>query len=205
MVLLNSALIDLKAGDIVGHSGERSSKVYFPIDCVLSVLMRMRDGAMIEAGEIGSEGNFPILPESGPKSMANECFCRIPGTAIAMETALFCLLRGEAEFGRLIDSFVISYIDALTQRAACNRLHTLYERCARWLLAADDRMEGRSILVTHEHLATMLGAQRSGVTIAATSLQRAGLISYARGLITIVDRAGLQQESCECYNASLSS
>ncbi|MFN2450103.1 MAG: Crp/Fnr family transcriptional regulator, partial [Candidatus Baltobacteraceae bacterium] len=114
----------------------------------------------------------------------------------------FNALRRNADFTSLLDRFVQAYVNTLGQLAACNRLHNVYERCARWLLMTQDRVGLADIRLTHEYLAMMLGTQRSGVTIAAATLQRAGFIRYGRGVITIVDRAGLEDAACECYDVA---
>jgi CRP-like cAMP-binding protein len=115
---------------------------------------------------------------------------------------VFQSLRSDPQFGHLLDRYVQAYVNMLGQLAACNRLHNVYERCARWLLMTQDRVGTNEIGLTHEYLAMMLGTQRSGVTIAAGTLQQAGFIRYARGVITILDREGLEGASCECYEVA---
>jgi CRP-like cAMP-binding protein len=105
-------------------------------------------------------------------------------------------------FRQLLDRYMQGYVNMLGQLAACNRLHSVYERCARWLLMTRDRVDVDAIPLTHEFLAMMLGTGRSGVTIAAATLQQAGFIKYAHGLITILDRPGLENASCECYEVA---
>lgn len=102
-------------------------------------------------------------------------------------------------FRRVLDRYLQAYINLLGQLAACNRLHSVYERCARWILMTHDRVKSDTMHLTQEFLGMMLGSRRSGVTIAASTLRAAGFIKYAQGMITILDRSGLEEASCECY------
>ena len=119
-----------------------------------------------------------------------------------IDAKLFQSLKKDSKFSQLLDRYVQAYVNMLGQLAACNSVHTIYERCARWLLLTQDRVASSVIHLTHEYLAMMLGARRSGVTIAAGILQNAGFISYGRGVITILNRAGLEDATCECYAVS---
>ena len=177
--------------------------VYFPLDCVLSIVAGMRDGSQIEVGTIGREGMsaFPLL--MGASTTANVCYCQVPGSAIKVSADLFhTLFTSDTAFRQLLDRYLQAYVNMLGQLAACNRLHSIYERCARWLLMTHDRVKSNNIPLTHEFLAMMLGTGRSGVTIAAATLQQAGFIKYAHGTITILDRPGLEDASCECYDVA---
>jgi CRP-like cAMP-binding protein len=178
-------------------------EVYFPFDCVLSVVTQMKDGNQIEVGTIGREGTsaFPLL--MGASSTANDCYCQVRGSAAKIPADLFRDLSStDAGFQQLLDRYLQAYVNMLGQLAACNRLHSVYERCARWLLMTHDRVNSNAIQLTHEYLAMMLGTGRSGVTIAAATLQNAGFIRYAHGVITIVDRPGLEDAACECYEVA---
>ncbi len=177
--------------------------VYFPLDCVLSVVTRMRDGNQIEVGTIGREGMsaFPLL--LGATTTANDCYCQVRGPAVRISAELFGeLSNNDPGFRQHLDRYLQAYVNMLGQLAACNRLHSVYERCARWLLMTRDRMSIDAIPLTHEYLAMMLGTGRSGVTIAAGTLQQAGFIKYGHGIITILDRDGLENASCECYEVA---
>ena len=195
-------VVDLPVREQIYRPDEPIHDVYFPIDCVLSVVTRMKDGTQIEVGTIGREGISAIPLLLGGTSTANECYCQVPGSALKISTELFHSLKTEAKFRRLLDRYVQAYVNMLGQLAACNRLHSVYERCARWLLMTQDRVESTEIRLTHEYLAMMLGTQRSGVTIAAGTLQKAGFIQYGQGIIEIVDRSGLEGASCECYDVA---
>jgi CRP-like cAMP-binding protein len=121
---------------------------------------------------------------------------------VKIKAPLFRELMADSDFRQLLDRYLQAYVNMLGQLAACNRLHSVYERCARWLLMTHDRVSFDDIPLTHEYLAMMLGTGRSGVTIAAGILQQAGFIKYAHGTITIIDRAGLEDASCECYEVA---
>jgi CRP-like cAMP-binding protein len=178
-------------------------EVYFPTSSVLSIVTHMRDGHQIEIGTIGREGMsaFPLL--MGASSTANDCYCQVPGLAIRITADLFHKLsKQSADFRQVLDRYLQAYVNMLGQLAACNRLHTVYERCARWLLMSHDRVDSNEIPLTHEYLAMMLGTGRSGVTIACGTLQQAGFIRYAQGVITVLDRPGLEASSCECYEVA---
>lgn len=179
------------------------AKVHFPLTAVLSVVTQMKDGSQIEIGTIGREGMsaFPLL--MGASRTANDCYCQVPGTAVSISTELFRELTATSDdLRQLLDRYLQAYMNMLGQLAACNRLHSVYERCARWLLLTHDRVNHGEIPLTHEYLAMMLGTNRSGVTIAAATLQQAGFIRYARGVITILDRQGLEDAACECYEVA---
>lgn len=174
--------------------------MYFPLDAVISIVAQMRDGTAIEVGTIGREGVSAVPLLMGASSTANVNFCQVPGRAVRLPVAAFHeLVRTTAPFRQLLDRYLQAYVNMLGQLAACNRLHSVYERCARWLLVTQDRVEGATIALTHEYLAMMLGTNRSGVSIAAATLQHAGFISYAHGKLTILDRGGLESAACECY------
>ena len=173
---------------------------YFPLDCVLSVVTLMRDGAMIEIGTIGHEGTTGIPLIMGGDRTANHAFCQVEGNAWKMSAATFRqLLRESEKFRDLMNRYLQAYVNMLGQFTACNRLHSVYERAARWILMTQDRVGHDTFPLTHEFLATMLGSRRSGVTVAAAILQRAGFIHYHRGRITVLDRVGLESTACECY------
>lgn len=174
--------------------------VYFPLTCVLSVVAEMQDGGMIEVGTVGSEGVSAIPLILGATTSENHSYCQVPGDAIVISARMFeHLTHNNPEFRRLLSRYLQSYINLLGQLAACNRLHTVYERCARWILMTQDRVRSDAIHLTQEYLGMMLGSRRSGVTIAASTLRAAGFIRYAQGIITILDRPGLEDASCECY------
>ncbi len=201
-VLDRGTLVALPVRHQIYRPDELIKDVFFPLDCVLSIVSRMKDGSQIEVGTIGREGVSAIPLLLGATTTANESYCQVPGTAIKIEATLFERLKTNPTFRQLLNRYVQAYVNMLGQLAACNRLHSVYERCSRWLLMTQDRVGSSEIRLTHEYLAMMLGTQRSGVTIAAGTLQKAGFITYGNGTITIVDRPGLEGSSCECYDVA---
>jgi len=201
-VIETGRLVDLPVREQIYWPEAPINDVFFPIDSVLSVVTRMNDGSQIEVGTIGREGTSAIPLLLGGMTSANESYCQVPGSAIKIGAKLFHSLRATPRFGQLLDRYVQAYVNMLGQLAACNRLHHVYERCARWLLMTHDRVGSPNIQLTHEYLSMMLGARRSGVSIAAATLQRAGFIRYDHGVITILDRLGLEDASCECYDVA---
>ncbi len=202
-ILQRGVLVQLGLREQIYESEEPINDVYFPIDCVLSVVARMRDGSEIEVGTIGREGMsaFPLL--MGASTTANVCYCQVRGKAIKIPAEMFRELAAtDPAFRQVLDRYLQAYVNMLGQLAACNRLHTVYERCARWLLMTRDRVDFDAIPLTQEFLAMMLGTGRSGVAIAASTLQHAGFITYAHGTINILDRDGLENAACECYQVA---
>ena len=202
-VLEHGVLVGLALRQPIYEAEEPIKEVYFPLDCVLSIVARMKDGSQIEVGTIGREGMsaFPLL--MGAEATANVCYCQVRGSAIRIPADVFRdLTATDPIFRRLLDRYLQAYVNMLGQLAACNRLHSVDERCARWLLMTFDRVDSEKIPLTQEFLAMMLGTSRSGVALAATTLQQAGLIRFAHGVITILDRPALEMATCECYEVA---
>jgi CRP-like cAMP-binding protein len=160
----------------------------------------MRDGSDLEVALIGREGFYGTQVVLGGAISATEAMVQIPNAFYRIRTADFerCVREDQALRERCL-CYVQCMMDTIGQFAACNRLHPINERCARWLLMAHDRVPGDELFLTHEFLATMLGVRRPGVSIAAAALESAGLIEYRRGRIVIRNREGLEHASCECY------
>jgi CRP-like cAMP-binding protein len=196
-------VIPLAARDTIYDSGSTTEMVYFPIDCVISVVTAMRDGSAIETVTIGYEGMCGAQSALGSSQVFGRWFCQIPGRAYRMDTALFLSRYAVDDRLRLIvGRYLAALIDVLAQSVACNRLHLVSERCARWLLTTHDRVKCPDFPLTHEALATMLGVRRAGVSIAAAALQNAGFISYKRGRFHVANVEGLGTAACECYGVT---
>lgn len=174
--------------------------VYFPESGVISIVKEMDDGSAIEIGTVGNEGMVGLPVVFGIESTSFRAFCQVPGRAFRLraETVLAERKRG-GQFAELLMRFANATMTMLAQSVACNRVHTLDQRMCRWLLMTHDRVGANSFPLTQEFLAQMLGVRRPTANRAGTSLQRAGLIRYTRGKITISDRKGLEEASCECY------
>jgi CRP-like cAMP-binding protein len=176
--------------------------VYFPIDAVISVVTVLRDGSQIEVVTVGCEGITGAEALLNDRLASRLTWCQVAGDAYRISMREFRDLCGrEPAFRNLVERYISALLDALAQSIACNRLHYVNERCARWLLMTHDRVGRPQFPLTHEALATMLGVRRAGVSIAAAALQHAGYIRYSRGKVTILERAGLESVACECYAA----
>jgi len=189
-----------KHGHIVCEAGGLLKHAYFPQSGVLSLLTVLEDGSAIETANIGREGAFGLFAAMYSRVSFNRCLVQLEGSMVRCPIEL---LRSEFERSEHVRDLFVSYSETLLaqvqQTVACNALHTTEERVSRWLLMMHDRAEGEALPYTHEFLAHMLGANRKSVTLAALSLQAAGLISYHRGNIQVLDRRGLEKASCECY------
>jgi CRP-like cAMP-binding protein len=176
--------------------------VYFPLSGVHSIVTSSTDGDIVEVAAIGNEGMVGIPVFLGGTSSPDEAFCQVPGDLLQMRAARF---REELHRSLALRTIMLHYTQAfiyqIAQHAACSRLHSIVDRCAGRLLMTHDRVRVNDLVLTQEVLAQMLGVRRATVTIAAGMLQHAGLIRYARGRITIVDRKKLERASCDCYRA----
>jgi CRP-like cAMP-binding protein len=174
--------------------------VYFPRTGVMSMVIRMEDGGSVEVGMVGYEGFVGVPAFLGTDRSPTQVFCQVPGSGLRMPVAAFRdEVRREGAFQLAIMRYTQSLLNTVSQSTACNQLHAINLRCARWLLATHDRVGEDEFPLTQEFFAMMLGVRRASVTVAAGVLQKAGLISYHRGHIRIIDRPGLEAASCECY------
>jgi CRP-like cAMP-binding protein len=193
-------VVKFSARETVYEADSIATDVYFPIDCVISSATTMRSGPAVQTLTIGHEGMCGVHTALGSSDVLGRWFCQIPGSAYRVDTATFLSIYAEDERLRTILSrYLAALIDILTQSVACNRLHLVNERCARWLLTTHDRVKSSDFPLTHEALATLLGVRRAGVSIAAAGLQAAGFIKYKRGKFHVADVAGLETAACECY------
>lgn len=185
---------------LLRDEGEPIRRMYFPIDAVISVVSLMEDGGIAETYTVGRDGMAGSEIVWGCDRLIFRSMCQIPGESWWMEASDFRDLAQRDPRVLHITHEYAHCLMALTGRsAACNLLHQLVERCARWLLISHDRVGKDTFELTHDILATMLGVHRPAVSIAAGTLQKAGLIRYTRGRITIMDRPGLEEAACECY------
>lgn len=177
--------------------------VYFPLSGEHSVLAIMENGTAVEVGTVGNEGFSSVDILTGSEQALETVTCQIPGEALKMPLAVFLdAIEGKTELRRLAFRYLQAYLGQVSQSVACNRLHTIEERFAKWLLINHDRVPGDEIQITQEFLADMLGVHRPSVSLIARSFQQLGLIKYSRGLLTILDRSGIEEASCECYRVS---
>jgi CRP-like cAMP-binding protein len=195
--------VALAVGQVLAEPGEPLAHVYFPETAIFSVIHRMADGAAVEVGTVGNEGLVGLAALLEAEASESQTLAQIPGTAVRLPAAVLVeAVAARPALRRLLHRYTQAYLTQVAQGAACNRLHGIEARCARWLLMTHDRVGGADVFpLTQEFLAIMLGVRRSGVTLAAGALQDAGLIRYRRGGIRVLDRAGLEAAACECYGA----
>ena len=176
-------------------------EVWFPRSCVVSIVNVMKNGGTVEAATIGCEGIVGLPLALGSSNSTHRAIVQVPGGAARMSGAAFVDLLAHSLALRALTFRVMNTLfEQTAQTAACNRLHSVEQRCARWLLMTAERARSYEFPLTQEFLAQMLGVRRAGVTVVAGELQRAKLISYRRGHVTILDAKGLEKVSCECYN-----
>ena len=180
--------------------GQPIDHVHFPLSGEHSVLAVMENGAPVEVGTVGFEGFSTVEALTGVRNALENVTCQIPGEALRMRLGPFLdAIEGRTALRDMVDRYLYAYLAQVSQAVACNRLHTTDERFAKWLLMCHDRVPGDDVHITQEFLADMLGVHRPSVSLIARGFQRLGLIRYSRGLVTILDRSGLEEASCECY------
>jgi CRP-like cAMP-binding protein len=194
--------VEMKVREVLVRQGDPIEYVYFPSAGAYSCIVYMEDGSGVEVGTIGNEGftNIEMLFDA---TVATETVvCQISGTSLRMHANDFRSVLGTCPaLCNLLKCSGQAYLAQVSQSVACNRLHSTDMRFARWLLVTHDRVQGDEFALTQEFLAAMLGVHRPSVSVVAGLFQQAGIIRYSRGHMTIVDRARLEESSCECYAA----
>jgi len=192
--------VNLSLGEILYDSGDEMSYLYFPITSIVSLLYTMKTGSTAEMGMVGRCGVVGISVFLGGKTTSNQAVVQIAGGAFRIKAKI---IRNEFARGGVLQRILLCYTQSLltqiSQVAVCNSLHTFEQRLCRWLLFSHDCVMKDEIVLTQEIISHLLGVRREGVTVAAGHLQDAGLISYVRGHIHILDRQGLEKNTCECY------
>ena len=192
--------VEMPLGQVLYESGRPMSHVYFPTTAIVSLLYVMENGASAEIAVVGYEGVVGITLFMGGGTTPSRGVVQSAGMGVRLSAQ-----RIKDEFNRsgpvmhLLLRYTQALIAQMVQTAACNRHHSLDQQLCRWLLLSLDRLPGNELVMTQELIANMLGVRREGVTEAALKLQAAGLIRYARGRITVLDRKGLELRTCECY------
>jgi CRP-like cAMP-binding protein len=193
--------VHMPLGHVLYESGGTLSHVYFPTTAIVSLLYVMENGASAEIAVVGNEGIVGISLFMGGDSTSSRAVVQSAGLGFRLKAHVM-----KEEFNRtgpvlhLLLRYTQALITQMAQTAVCNRHHTLDQQLCRWLLLSLDRLQGNELVMTQELIANMLGVRREGVTEGAVKLQQAGLIRYSRGHITVLDRAGLETRSCECYS-----
>jgi CRP-like cAMP-binding protein len=192
--------VELALRQVLHAPEEPIGAVYFPETGYVSRLAPMEDGDSAEVGLIGLEGMVGLAVLLGADCDSFEVMVQVPGTALRMDAGAFReALDRIPSLRSLLNRYVLAHFEQVARTGACNGRHNTDQRLARWLLMAHDRVEGDDFPMTHEFMSMMLGVRRAGVTVAAKTLQKAGMIRYERGRIEITDRPGLEAASCECY------
>jgi CRP-like cAMP-binding protein len=194
--------VRLRVRDVLYEPGEEIKYVYFPTSGCISMVLAMQAGT-VEVGTVGFEGMVGMSLLLHGTSTPTRALVQIEGDGYRMPTAAFLRFISMSDSTyRVLLRFALAFFNQVAQSVACNRLHSLEERCARWLLITHDRVEGDEFRLTQEFLSFMLGVHRPAVTLAAGMLQKAGYIHYSRGKIVVTDRAGLEGAACACYQAT---
>lgn len=192
--------VPMPLGHSLYESGVQMRHVYFPTNSIVSLLCAMEDGTSAEIAVVGNEGVVGVSLFMGGESTSSRAMVKSAGHAYRLKGQL---VKDEffraGPMQRLLLRYTQSLLTQMAQTASCNRHHTLDQQLCRWLLLSLDRLPSSDLVMTQELIANMLGVRREGITEAAGNLQRSGLIKYQRGHITVLDRAGLEARSCECY------
>lgn len=192
--------VPMKLGEVIYESGGELRYAYFPMDCIISLLYVMENGASAEIAVVGNEGIIGVALFMGGGTMPNRAVVQSAGYAYRLRGALMQQeTNRNGSLLRLLLRYTQALITQMAQTAVCNRHHSVDQQLCRWLLLSLDRLSTNKLNMTQELIANMLGVRREGVTEAAGNLQDAGLIEYSRGRITVIDRPGLEARVCECY------
>lgn len=193
-------MVRMTRGEIIYEAGHQLHHAYFPTTAIVSLVYAMEDGASVEVAGVGNEGLIGVTLFTGGETTPNRAMVQCAGYALRLKSELL-----KDEFNRVgaLQKLLLRYTQALmtqiSQTAVCNRHHSLDQQLSRWLLLSLDRSPSNVLAITQELIANTLGVRREGITEAAVKLQHEGLISYHRGHITVLDRAGLEKHACECY------
>lgn len=193
--------VSLKLGQVLYESGDKLNYVYFPTTAIVSLLYVMENGATAEIGVVGNDGVLGIALFMGGDTTPNRAVVQSAGEAFKMSAKD---LKDEFTLGGVFHNLLLRYTQALitqiSQTAVCNRLHSVEQQLCRWLLLSHDRLDSDRLVMTHDLISNMLGVRREGITLAAKKLTARKLIKSVRGTMTILDRLGLEDAVCECYD-----
>jgi CRP-like cAMP-binding protein len=193
-------LVAMPLGKVLYESGDPLHYVYFPIDCIVSLLYLMKDGAGGEISMVGNEGIVGVALYLGGDSTPSRAVVQCAGNAYELKGEFLKReFRQQAQAQIALLRYTQALLTQMAQIAVCNRHHSVDQNLCRWLLFSLDRLPSNQMNITQEHIANVLGVRREGVTAAAAKLQQLGVIEYARGRITVIDRPQLERFACECY------
>jgi len=192
--------VKLNLGETLYEPEQKIDYIYFPTAGIISLLAMFEDGATVEAGVIGNEGVLGTPIALGAEATPHQAVVQAVGQALRMTAHD---LKAEVQKDGALMKGILRYTNVMftqvAQTAACNRVHSIEQRLARWLLLTHDRVSGNELELTQEFISHMLGVRRAGVSVAANDLKQSGLIDYRRGNVVVVDREGLERQCCSCY------
>ena len=201
-LMAEAKIVSLKFRKRLIRQDESVDAVYFPLTCMFSLLVTNDSQPQMELATIGKEGVIGAVEVFQTQGAMGLNLIQIPGSAVRIEANAFRkLIGGRPLMQKLVYQHLYALLRQILYAAACNRIHSMEERCARWLLMTHDRAGADTFPLTQEFLSHMLGVRRSTVNVATGMLKKAGFIRYVRGKITVIDRAGLESASCDCYQA----
>ena len=199
-LLRGASRIELSRGEAIVETDQEIAHVWFPESCVISTVSVFEDGSTAEMAASGREGFLPVSIAFGSPSAIARCLAQVPGTALRIGKDRFdAALESSPEFAKLVSAFTQAFLAQILQSVACNAVHSAEERCARWLLTTQDRTGTNTFRLSQDYLAELVGVTRPTISVVARTLQSAGLIRYSRAAMTVLDREGLEEASCECY------
>lgn len=194
--------VTIRSGHILQAPGEVITRVFFPNDSTVSLVTTMSDGSSVEALTVGNDGFTGLTVFHGLTTTTSGAIGQVSGSALELSAKSFAAILPRCPaLGRQLHRYSQFVFEMVSQSAACNRLHVIEERCARWLLMTHDRVGRDKFDLTQVFLAQMLGVRRPGVTVAMGMLEKQGLIGHSRASVSIVDRQGLEAAACECYRS----
>lgn len=192
--------VSLPLGQVLYESGDKLTHVYFPTTAIISLLYIMESGATAEIGIAGNNGLIGVALFMGGETTTNRAVVQSAGDAVRMKAKdLQTAFATGGLFQHILLLYTQSLMTQISQTAVCNRLHTVEQQLCRWLLINHDQLQTQKLTMTQDLIANMLGVRREGVSVAAANLQKIGLITYSRGVITMLDRQALEFAACECY------
>jgi CRP-like cAMP-binding protein len=195
--------VSLNIRQVIHQHGAEVTHVHFPTTALLSLLTVLEEDDPVESATVGRDGFIGLAASLGVEESPHRVICQMAGDSLQLPVRRFLeALAHGPRLTRLVQRYVAFSLRSTGQGIACNALHPIEERACRWLLMSHDQARRDQFPITHEFLAFMLGVRRQGVTVVAGAMQKAGLISYHRGVVTILDRPGMEEAACECYAAN---
>lgn len=192
--------LETAPGDVLFRNNAPITHVDFPLRGVVSIIIIMENGGIAEVGTVGNEGMAGVPLLLGADRSPARAFHQFAGEVLRMPADVFREeIAAPGIFSNVLRRYAQAFLNQVSHSAACNRLHEVEQRLSRWILMAHDRTDGDRIALTQEFMSQMLGVRRASVSVAAAKLQRAGLIQYRRGMLEVLDRAGIEAHACECY------